>query len=98
MIRGALFWLLLLSTTMAKNYEYPETTKEDTVDDYHGTKIADPYRWLENSDSPETVAWIKKEDAISLPYLDKLSSRGDLQERLTKLIKFERDSPANSEG
>jgi len=98
MIRGALFLLLLLGTTMAKNYEYPETTKEDTVDDYHGTKIADPYRWLENSDSPETIAWIKKENAISLPYLEKLPSRGDFQERLTKLLKFERYSPPYWEG
>src|SRR3981081_4828458 len=98
MIRGALFLLLLLGTTMAKNYEYPETTKEDTVDDYHGTKIADPYRWLENSDSPETIDWIKKENAISLPYLEKLPSRGDFQERLNKLLKFERYSPPSWEG
>src|SRR6266576_2550143 len=98
MIRGALFLFLLLGTTMAKNYEYPETTKEETVDDYHGTKIADSYRWLENSDSPETIAWIKKENAISLPYLEKLPSRGDFQERLTKLLKFERYSPPYWEG
>jgi prolyl oligopeptidase len=98
MIRGALFLFLLLGTLMAKNYEYPETAKEDTIDDYHGTKIADPYRWLENSDSPETVAWIKKENALSMPYLEKLPSRGDFQERLTKLLKFERYSTPYWEG
>ena len=98
MIRGALFLLLSLGTVMAKNYEYPDTAMDSQVDDYHGTKIADPYRWLENSDSPETVDWIKKENAISLPYLEKLPSRGDFQERLTKLLKFERYSTPDWEG
>jgi prolyl oligopeptidase len=97
-IRLALFLLLSLGTVMAKNYEYPDTAKDNQVDDYHGTKIADPYRWLEDSDSPETVDWIKKENAISLPYLEKLPSRGDFQERLTKLLKFERYSPPYWEG
>jgi prolyl oligopeptidase len=98
MIRGVLFLLLLLGTVMAKNYEYPDTAKENQVDDYHGTKIADPYRWLENSDSPETVAWLKKENAISFPYLEKLPSRADFQERITKLLRFERYSPPYWEG
>jgi prolyl oligopeptidase len=98
MIRGALFLFLMLGTMMAKDYEYPKTTKDDTVDDYHGTKIADPYRWLENSDSPETVAWIKQENALSLPYLEKLPSRDDFQEKLTKLLKFERYSAPYWEG
>jgi prolyl oligopeptidase len=98
MIRGALFLLLMLGTVMAKNYEYPETAKDGTVDDYHGTKVADPYRWLENSDSPETVAWIKKENAISLPYLEKLPSREDFQQQLTKLLRFERYSAPYWEG
>ncbi|HET9376516.1 MAG TPA: prolyl oligopeptidase family serine peptidase [Chthoniobacterales bacterium] len=98
MIRGVLFLLLLLSTVMAKNYGYPDAPKGNQVDDYHGTKIADPYRWLENSDSPETVDWIKKENAISLPYLEKLPSRPDFQERITKLLKFERYSPPYWEG
>jgi prolyl oligopeptidase len=88
----------MLGTMMAKDYEYPKTTKDDTVDDYHGTKIADPYRWLENSDSPETVAWIKEENALSLPYLEKLPSREEFQEKLTKLLKFERYSAPYWEG
>jgi prolyl oligopeptidase len=98
MIRGVLFLLLLLSTVMAKNYGYPDAPKGNQVEDYHGTKIADPYRWLENSDSPETVDWIKKENAISSPYLEKLPSRPDFQERITKLLKFERYSPPYWEG
>jgi prolyl oligopeptidase len=98
MIRGGLFLLAMLGTALAKTYEYPDATKGDTVDDYRGTKIADPYRWLENSDSPETIAWIKQENAISLPYLEKLPDREDFQQRLTKLLKFERYSPPYWEG
>jgi prolyl oligopeptidase len=98
MIRGALFLLLTLGTVLAKNYEYPEAKKGDTVDDYHGTKVADPYRWLENSDSPETVAWINQENALSSPYLEKLPDREDFQQRLTRLLKFERYSAPYWEG
>jgi prolyl oligopeptidase len=98
MIRGILFLLLTIGTSMAKNFEYPEAAKDKTVDDYYGTKVDDPYRWLENVDSPETVAWIKKENALSLPYLEKLPSRGDFQKRLTKLLKFERYSSPYWEG
>jgi len=98
MIRGVLFLLLTIGTTMAKDFEYPETAKDNTVDDYYGTKVADPYRWLENVDSPETLAWIKKENALSLPYLEKLPSREDFQKRLTKLLKFERYSSPYWEG
>jgi len=83
---------------MAKDFEYPETAKDNTVDDYYGTKVADPYRWLENVESPETLAWIKKENALSLPYLEKLPSREDFQKRLTKLLKFERYSSPYWEG
>jgi prolyl oligopeptidase len=98
MIRGALFLLLTVGAVMAKNYEYPQAKKGDTVDDYHGTKVADPYRWLENSDSPETIAWISQENALSLPYLAKLPDREDIQQKLTKLLKFERYTAPYWEG
>src|SRR5580693_2007072 len=98
MIRGILFLLLTIGTTMAKNFEYPEAAKDSTVDDYYGTKVADPYRWLENSDSPETVAWINQENALSSPYLEKLPDREDFQQRLTRLLKFERYSAPYWEG
>ncbi|HZC35319.1 MAG TPA: prolyl oligopeptidase family serine peptidase [Chthoniobacterales bacterium] len=98
MIRGALFLFLMLGTMTAKDYQYPKTTKDNTIDDYHGTKIADPYRWLENSDSPETVAWINQQNALSLPYLEKLPSREEFQEKLTRLLKFERYSAPYWEG
>ena len=74
------------------SWKYPIATKGDVVDDYSGTKVADPYRWLENTDSPETVAWVKAENDLSLPYLEKLPDRQDFHDRITKLLNYERYS------
>src|SRR5690349_8309841 len=48
---------------------YPATTKSDQVDDYHGTKIADPYRWLEDLDSSQTKAWVEAENKVTFGWL-----------------------------
>src|SRR5262245_24425448 len=54
---------------------YPATTMGTVVEDYHGTTVADPYRWMENLDSPEVAAWIKAENAVTDPYLASLPHR-----------------------
>ncbi|HUR37446.1 MAG TPA: hypothetical protein VM009_06495, partial [Terriglobales bacterium] len=69
---------------------YPEVKKVDQVDDYHGTKVADPYRWLENADSDETKAWVEAENKITFDYLGKIAERRAIRERLTKLWNYER--------
>src|SRR5208337_3097218 len=50
--------------------DYPKAKTVDQVDDYHGTKVADPYRWLEDTDSPATLAWAQAENKLTFSYLD----------------------------
>src|SRR5258707_14855545 len=74
---------------------YPETKKVDTVDDYFGTKVADPYRWLEDDNAPEVAAWVAAENKVTFDYLDKITYRPQLKERLTKLLNYPKyGSPA----
>jgi len=67
---------------------YPETKKGDTVDDYFGTKVADPYRWMEDDNSPEVAAWVAAENKVTFDYLDKISYRPQLKARLTRLLNY----------
>jgi prolyl oligopeptidase len=60
------------------------------VDDYHGTKVADPYRWLEDPDSPESRAWIEAENRLTAAYLAAIPARGAIRERLTQLWNYPR--------
>jgi prolyl oligopeptidase len=69
---------------------YPETKRGDTVDDYFGTKVADPYRWLEDDNSPAVARWVEEENAATFAYLEKIPFREPLRERLTKLFNYPR--------
>lgn len=64
---------------------YPETKKVDTVDDYFGVKIADPYRWLENDTSAETAEWVAMQNEVTNGYLAKIPYREEIRERLTRI-------------
>ncbi len=77
---------------------YPETKKVDQKDDYHGTSIADPYRWLEDANSAETKAWVDEENKLTQAYLGQIPQRAAIRERLTKLWNFERFSVPYKEG
>lgn len=69
---------------------YPKAKTVEQVDDYHGTKVADPYRWLEDTDSAETKAWVEAENKITFGYLEKIPQRAAIKQRLTHLWNFER--------
>jgi prolyl oligopeptidase len=69
---------------------YPKAKTMDQVDDYHGVKVADPYRWLEDTDSAETHAWVEAENKVTFGYLEKIPYRAAIRERLTKLWNYER--------
>jgi prolyl oligopeptidase len=77
---------------------YPEARKTDTVDDYHGTRVADPYRWLEDPDSPETRAWVEAENRVTFAYLEAIPAREMLKKRLTKLWDYEKFGVPSKEG
>src|SRR5262249_51990614 len=64
--------------------------KADVTDDYHGTKVADPYRWLEDPDSPETRAWVEAENKVTFAFLDAIPARARLRKRLTRLWDYEK--------
>jgi prolyl oligopeptidase len=69
---------------------YPPATRGPVVDEHHGTKVADPYRWLEDLDSPETRAWVTAEARLTEDYLSKIGTRPDIRKRLRELYDFEK--------
>jgi prolyl oligopeptidase len=78
--------------------KYPVTRKTDTIDTYFGTKIPDPYRWLEDDKSAETGAWVKEQNNVTFDYLAKIPFRNKLKERLTKIWNFEKVSSPFKKG
>ncbi|HKU25410.1 MAG TPA: hypothetical protein VJQ54_08055, partial [Candidatus Sulfotelmatobacter sp.] len=77
---------------------YPKAKTVDQVDDYHGTKVPDPYRWLEDADSPDTKAWVQDEDKLTFSYLEKIPYRSAIRDRLLKLWNYERFTTPEQEG
>jgi prolyl oligopeptidase len=67
---------------------YPETKKVDQVDDFFGTKVADPYRWMEDLNSPELASWVKQENAVTEQQLSQLGMRAFFKNRITELWNY----------
>src|SRR3954468_6478303 len=65
---------------------YPDAARLDLVEELHGQRVADPYRWLEDATSADTVAWVNAQDALLRGYLDELPGREHLRNRLTQLL------------
>lgn len=70
--------------------EYPISHQVDTVDEYFGTAVKDPYRWLEDDRSKETEAWVETQNKTTFDYLSKVPYREELKERLEKLWNYEK--------
>jgi prolyl oligopeptidase len=69
---------------------YPETRMTDTVDNYFGEAVPDPYRWLEDDNSAETTQWVTEQNKVTDTWMEKVPYRNDLKERLTGLWNYER--------
>ncbi|MEN3939960.1 prolyl oligopeptidase family serine peptidase [Prosthecobacter sp. SYSU 5D2] len=94
-----LFFCLMSATALAQPLTYPETRQDKSVvDTYHGTEVADPFRWLEDDNSEETKAWVKAQNEVTFGYLNKLPKRDELRARLEKLWNYERVGAPFEEG
>ena len=85
-----------ISAACASSINYPQAEKIDVVDDYSGVKVHDSYRWLEDTNSEKTAAWVKKENAVTNAFLSNISARPSIKKRLTALWNYERWRCANS--
>lgn len=92
--------LLVIGVTqqMIKPNSYPPARKADQVDDYHGVKVADPYRWLEDLDSEETRKWVEAQNKLSFGFLDSIPARATVKDRLTKLWNYEKYGIPSKDG
>ncbi|MCU0960752.1 MAG: prolyl oligopeptidase family serine peptidase [Pirellulaceae bacterium] len=87
-------WSICCAGAMADEQaaRYPETTKVEQVDDYHGTSVADPYRWLEDDvrTSEQVAAWVAAQNKVTFAYLESLPHREQIRARLTELWDYEK--------
>jgi prolyl oligopeptidase len=103
LIHGSLVVLLVAGTAFppmltGQSLEYPAADRDEVVDDYHGTRVADPYRWLEQLDSARTVDWLKAENRVTSAYLAKIRDRAAIHRRLTSLWSYARTEVPWREG
>jgi len=91
-LAAALLLIAGLSGQEAKKMTYPVTKTVDQVDDYFGTKVPDPYRWLEDDRSAETGEWVKAQNAVTFGYLEQIPFREKLKNRLMEIYNYPRFS------
>jgi prolyl oligopeptidase len=74
-----------LTNLDAQQCARPDAPRGDVVEDYHGTRVADPWRWLEDTDAAETRAWIEAQNCLTFAFLEKIPEREQIRQRLTKI-------------
>lgn len=80
--------VFLFQTGLFAQFNYPVTKKVDVVDDYHGTIVTDPYRWLEDDHSEETKAWVIEQNKVTFSYLKSVPFREKIKERFTQIFNY----------
>ena len=88
----------LMNHMLNKSIEYPQTPREDVVDNYFGTEVADPYRWLEDDNSEATAAWVAAQNEVTFDYLHSLPSREKIKSRLEQLWDYPTQSAPTKHG
>jgi prolyl oligopeptidase len=90
----------LAATAQESKLRYPETKKVDHTDDYHGTKVPDPYRWLEDDvrKNKDVAGWVAEENKVTEAYLESIPQRDAIKKRITELWNYERYSAPFEEG
>lgn len=76
----------------SSKFNYPQAKRVDQTDDFHGVKVADPYRWMEETDSPDMKSWIEAENKITQDYISQIPQREAIKNRLTQIWNYERYS------
>lgn len=94
----ALFTFHSEAQSSTEKIQYPQTRKGDVVDNYFETKVADPYRWLEDDNSDETKAWVQSENKVTFDYLSKIPYREAIKKRITDLYNYARTSAPYRQG
>src|SRR5581483_11104551 len=104
MKRIALSLAVLLATALAAladpptKLTYPQPRRDNTVDNYFGTKVPAPYQWMENLNSPELAKWVAEENKVTFAYLDQIPERDRMKQRLTQLWNYEKVGVPAREG
>ncbi|CAG5069882.1 Prolyl endopeptidase [Dyadobacter sp. CECT 9623] len=86
------------ATVFAQEIKYPQTNKIEHTDEYHGVKVSDPYRWLEDDRSEETAAWVKAQNEVTFGYLDKIPFKGKIFTDLEKAYNYPKYSAPSKKG
>ena len=89
---------IISTSTFAQTMSAPITRKSDHVDTYHGARVADPYRWLEDDNSEETKAWVKAQNAVTDKYLESLPQRVQIKKIYKELYNYEKFGMPFKEG
>jgi prolyl oligopeptidase len=87
-----LLFMFTVSMLQAQQLRYPQTRKTDQQDNYHGTTVKDPYRWLETDTAEEVKSWVEAQNAVTFDYLKKIPFRDKFKTRLTEIFNYERFS------
>jgi len=99
LIASALMVTLFTSLGLqAQKLNYPKTEKGTTVDNYHGTKVSDPYRWLEIDTAENVKQWVEAENKVTNEYLSKIPFRDGFKKRLTEIVNYEKFSAPSKVG